>query len=647
MKISTDTIRRVQERADILEVVEDFLPLKKKGHNWWALSPFTDEKTPSFSVSPAKGIYKCFSTGKGGDAISFVMEMEGLGFIEAIRYLAKKYQIEIEEEELSPEEISVQSEKESLLIVLNYAKDFFKHNLSEEEEGQSIGLSYFRERGFTQEVIQKFDLGYSLNQWDALLKAGVAKGYQKDLLEKAGLIICKENKEYDRFRGRVTFPIHNISGRVIAFGARTLKKDDKPKYLNSPETEVYHKSDILYGIFQAKQSIRNEDNSYLVEGYTDVLSLYQAGIENVVASSGTSLTSNQIGLIKRYSQNVTILYDGDTAGINASLRGVDLILERGMNVRVVIFPEGEDPDSYCQKLGGAAFKDYLQEHSQDFILFKTQLHLKEAGNDPIKRAGIIRSIVESIAKIPDPIRQSVFYKECSNLLNIEENILIEEGKKIALSEQRKQQKRAQWKEERQALPGEFQDAPVTPNQDSALVEEAPAVYDEKLNVQEREYLRLLVNYGHLTVDEEIRICDYLMEEIQGIEFHSPTYFEIFKLYKKEVDAGKQVDDQRMLQICKPEHKTLIVDLLVTKEEISQHWERLNIVIPKQDEDLSKVLYTNILRLKYRLSEKLCNTYIQKIAAATSDEKRDENMKLYMEFLKDKTSIAKELGMVIS
>ncbi|WP_310588873.1 DNA primase [Flectobacillus sp. BAB-3569] len=414
MRLDQETIERIKQAAQVADVIGDYVSLKKKGANLWACCPFHGEKSPSFSVSPAKGIYKCFGCGKAGDSVRFIMDIEGLGYGEALRHLAKKYSIAIQESPLTDEQLQAQNARESLYIALNYAKNYYQNNLFQHEEGQSIGYPYFKERGFSDKTIKAFELGYSLDIWDAFTRDALKNGYSIDVLEKAGLTIRKpeENKMFDRFRNRVIFPIHNVSGKTIAFGARILKADkNQPKYLNSPETEVYHKSNILYGIYQAKNAIRSKDVCYLVEGYTDVISLYQAGIENVVASSGTSLTLEQIRLIARFTQNITVLYDGDPAGIKASLRGMDMILEEGLNVKLVVFPQGEDPDSYVQKIGSDAFVQYITDHASDFITFKAELFLKEAGNDPFKRAELIKDMVGSISRIPDSIKRSVFFKK--------------------------------------------------------------------------------------------------------------------------------------------------------------------------------------------------------------------------------------------
>ena len=408
--ISRITIDEIKNRIDIVDVVGDFVSLKRSGQNYKALSPFTNEKTASFYVVPSKGIFKDFSSGKGGDAITFVMEHEGMSYMEALKYLGKKYGVEIKEEESSPKDQLAQSERDSLYIVMNYAKEYFKEMLLSHEEGKGIGLSYFRERGFNDRNIEKFDLGYTLNEWHGLEKTALKNGYSLEVLEKSGLIIKKEDgRTYDRFRGRVVFPVHNLSGKVIAFGARILTKEkDQPKYINSPETEIYHKSHVLYGMFQAKNEIRKHDFCYLVEGYTDVISLHQAGIENVVASSGTALTEEQIKLMRRFTENVTVLFDGDAAGIKAALRGIDLVLKGGLNVRIVLLPDGEDPDSFSKKMSSTELSQYLKSHSKDFISFKIELYSADAARDPIKKAELIRDIVTSITAIPDPLKRTVY-----------------------------------------------------------------------------------------------------------------------------------------------------------------------------------------------------------------------------------------------
>jgi DNA primase len=557
-------------------------------------------------VSPAKGIYKCFGCGKAGDAIKFVMEVEGVSYPEALRHLAKKYNIEIPEAAPDPEEIQRQSQIDSLYIVLNFAKEFYQKNLLDTDEGRSIGVSYFKERGFRESTIKTFDLGYSLSSWDALSKAALSKGYQADILERAGLLIRKEGgRQYDRFRERVIFPIHNLSGRVIAFGARILKADKtQPKYLNSPETEVYHKSRVLYGIYQAKNAIRQEDNCYLVEGYTDVISLHQAGIANVVASSGTSLTTEQIRLIARFTKNITVLYDGDPAGIKAALRGVDMVLEEGLAVKVVVFPNNEDPDSYVQKVGPVAFREYIVKTGTDFITFKTKLALAEAANDPFKRAGVIKEIVHSIAKIPDSIQRAVFYKQTANLLEVDEGTLLAEGNKLLLKDRAAGEKAAEKKQfarDRAPAPPRAKDPsrdnypPQPPPPDYYAPPPADDYYlppddfymppdygslpdvlppdvslppdyadpgappDEteprKSSVvyQEEESIRLLLTYAdHVLEGTSDTLSEYILREVEELEFSTPLYARIITLFREELGRGRVIGGDFFLRHDDPE-----------------------------------------------------------------------------------------------
>ena len=444
--ISQTTIDNVFETARVEEVIGDFVVLKKSGSNFKGLSPFSDERSPSFMVSPAKQLWKDFSSGKGGSVISFLMEHEHFSYPEAIKYLANKYGIEVEETERSDEEKEQATQKENLFIVSDYAKDYFNRTLLNIEEGKAIGLSYFKERGFTSETIQKFSLGYSLDKWGAFTDTAIKKGYQLEFLEKTGLTIVKGEKQFDRFKGRVIFPILSMSGRTLGFGGRILTNDKKAaKYLNSPESDIYHKSDVLYGIYQAKQAIAKEDNCYLVEGYTDVLQFNQTGITNVVSSSGTALTPNQIRLISRLTNNVTVLYDGDEAGLRASIRGIDLILEQGMNVKICTFPEGEDPDSFAKKNTLESLKLYLDDNATDFINFKAALLVSQTKNDPIKRAETVREILVSISKIPDDIKKEVYIQECARIMNIDESILYNTLAQILKKDKNDLQKRQQKK----------------------------------------------------------------------------------------------------------------------------------------------------------------------------------------------------------
>src|ERR1700748_300942 len=475
--ITKSTIDRIMEATDIVEVIGEFVQLKKRGANYVGLSPFANERTPSFTVSPAKGIFKDFSSGKGGSAVTFLMEHEKFTYPEALKWLAKKYGIEVEETVETAENKEAENHRESLMIVSAYAAKFFHESLLESDEGKNIGLSYFKERGFSNETIKKFELGYSPDQWEAFTGQALKDSYQEEFLVESGLSVKRDNGTlYDRYRGRVMFPIHGFTGRVIAFGGRTLKTDKNvPKYVNSPESEIYQKSNVLYGLFFAKKAIRDEDNCYLVEGYADVLSVHQAGIENVVASSGTSLTVEQIRLISRFTKNITILYDGDAAGIKASLRGLDMILEEGLNVKVVLFPDGHDPDSYVRSVGTNAFKKHIEDNKKDFILYKTDLLLTDAGTDPIKRAEIIREIVESLAKITDSIKASVFIKECSYQLQIDERALLSELNKMRMAKAKKDS------QQQYSRP-----APV----DEPLFDEPDVVVEKDESNQEKEIIRL-------------------------------------------------------------------------------------------------------------------------------------------------------------
>ena len=644
MSLSKLTTDKVKERVDIVEVIGDYVPLKKKGQNMWACCPFHGEKTPSFSISPSKQIYKCFGCGKAGDPIQFVMDIEGIGFQEAIRQLAGKYGIEVEEEaNLSPEQNLEQNERESLFIATNFAKDFFIKNL-DTEEGKSIGVSYFKERGFSPQIIQKFDLGYALDGWDNFLKAAKAAGYQEDILLKAGLILQKEGEPerlYDRFRNRVTFTIHNVSGKAIGFGARILTKDkNQPKYINSPETPIYHKSDVLYGMFQAKKAIRDFDNCFLVEGYTDVVSLHLSGIENVVASSGTSLTEGQIKLIRRFTNQVTVLYDGDPAGIKASLRGIDLLLEGGLNVKAVVFPEGEDPDSYSRKVGSQAFQQYLKKESRDFIGFKIGLYKEEIEQDPIRKAGIIREVVQSIGKIPDPIIRSVYAKEASNLLAIEEEIIHAELNKILLKTQKEQFERAK---EEKAIEESIDELVAAP-------EEIPS--EGTILLQERETMRLLINYGSIRLDaQKVHFSQYVMEEIKEIAFQTPIYQKMLQVFKEQGVSGNIPTDELFLNHSDTEIRQEAIALVTQRHEVSNHWkDKFQIFIQLESDDLATTAFKSILRLKRRFLQKMMEEAMAKIKEAEAMQLQEaevnELLELYLELKKFKFKIDKELGIVI-
>lgn len=635
--ISRDTIERIREAIDIVELIGDYVDLKKAGTNYKGLSPFTNEKTPSFVVSPAKNIFKCFSTGKGGDGLSFIMEVEGYSYPEALRHLAQRYGIEIEEKKMSPQEMEQKTERESLLIVLNYAKDFYKNILNNTTEGKSIAQSYFKERGFSADTVNDFDLGYAKDEWSALLDAALKEQYTQEFLEKSGLILKNDKgRVYDRFRGRVIFPIHNTTGRTIAFGARILTNEKgQPKYINSPETEVYHKSDVLYGIYQAKNEIRNKGNCYLVEGYTDVISLYQAGVKNVVASSGTSLTKEQIKLVKRYTNNITVLYDGDSAGIKASLRGIDMILEQGMNVSSVVFPEGEDPDSYVRKIGGEAFSDYLETTKQDFISFKTSLFLDDAKDDPVKKAEIVNSIVESIAKIPDAIQRSMFFKKCSTLLGVDEMLLISAHNKILLKNRQKEQK--------------FEEHAPTeiPVEERHPVPPVEVVDYERQGMleMEGEMLRVLMMYGNQELLEEGGyLGEYILKEIEDIHFDNPVYASIITQIKNQFEQGNTFLISDFTTSEDETVKKAVIDLLATRYEVSEKWESFQIYVKEESDNLEQVVRKTILRLKLRKVRLLIKQIEEKLIAA-DDSVIEELLMEQIVLKKMEMAIAKSLGNV--
>lgn len=636
--ISQSTIEEIKNRIDIVDVVGDFVNLKKSGSSYKALSPFTSEKTPSFFVVPSKGIFKCFSSGKGGDAIRFIMEVDGLSYIEALKFLANKYGIEVQEEEMTDEQQEAQNKRESLYIILNFAAEYFMDLLFNHEEGKSIGLTYFHERGFSDETIKKFQLGYSLNIWDGFHKAALDKGYEENLIEEAGLIIRKEeNKVYDRFRGRVIFPIQNITGKVIAFGARILTSDKKqPKYINSPETELYHKSHVLYGIHQAKQAIRLKDTCFIVEGYTDVISMHQAGVENVVSSSGTALTPDQVKLIKRYTENVTVLFDGDAAGIRASLRGIDILLEEGMNVKAVTLPEGEDPDSYSKSLSTTAFQHFLEDKAVDFIRFKTSLLMNEVENDPVKKANVIKEIVQSISKISDGIKRSVYIKECSDLLNITESVLIVELNKLLKESQKKPANQLE------VIPTE-EEVPIEDKQVESLD------IARIIAIQEKESIRLMLNYGQEVLNgKEIgsqKVIEYFINEAEEIQFTYPIYNRIFKTIKERFLEGLPTDVSYFMDSEDEEIRKVVVELSAPKYEISDNWEsKYKIHVPRELEILKDVTYTNILRLKFRVIQHLIEEETEKLKNKTT-ENIDEILEEISHMKSMEVEIAKILGNV--
>lgn len=626
----------------------------------WACCPFHGEKSPSFSVSPAKGIYKCFGCSKAGDSVRFVMDIEGIGYPEALKQLAKKYGIEIVEEEYTDEQQAIQNARESLFLVLEHAKNYYQKYLKDSPEGQAIGLSYFKERGFNTATIDAFELGFSPNAWGQFTEDSQKQGFELQYLEAAGLTIVKESEEndkpakiYDRFRERVIFPIHNVSGKVIAFGARILKADKtQPKYINSPETEVYHKSNVLYGLFQAKNAIRNADNVYLCEGYTDVISLHQAGIKNVVASSGTSLTTEQIRLIDRFTKNITVLYDGDAAGIKASLRGMDMILEEGLNVKLASFPEGEDPDSYVRKIGSEAFEKYISEKATDFIEYKTDLAITEVGNDPVKKAELIKDIVESISKIPDSIKKMAFYQRTAQKMGISEELLIAEGNKITLRDRKAKEKTLQQGKNQNTdfVPLPEGVDPFHPDfEPNPEPEAADLLKEDSLFYQEKECFRILINYGHLPFDihnPELKVGQYILDELEEITFENEPFAQMLTDIKNKFNFEKPLLDyfnDNSDDIVKNE----AIGLALEKYNLSENWDKMHhIIVNNETDDLHDLAYFNLLRIKKCKNQSKMRLLKQKLKDTTDVDEQLLILADFAEAKKIEMYYANELGNVV-
>jgi len=640
--ISRSTIDRVFETARVEEVIGEFVQLKKAGSNFKGLSPFTDEKSPSFMVSPVKQIWKDFSTGKGGNAVSFLMEHEHYSYPEAIKFLAKKYNIEIEETVQSDQEKEQMNERESMFLVSNFAKDYFQDVLLNSTQGKAIGLSYFKERGFREDIIKKFDLGYCLDTWDSFTNEALKKGYDIKYLASTGVTIVRENKQFDRFKGRVMFPIHSMSGRILGFGGRTLSSDKKTaKYVNSPESDIYHKSKILYGIYQAKKEIAKQDNCFLVEGYTDVISFYQSGIENVVASSGTALTSDQIRLVNRLTKNITVLFDGDAAGIRASIRGIDLILEQGMNVKVVTFPDGEDPDSFAKKHSEVALREYLEESSQDFINFKVSLLMKEASNDPVKKAGLIRDIVTSISKIPDSIQREVYVQECSRIMEISERVLFSELAQL-ISKNTKDFNKNQQKDK--------QSFEVVKKQTEQLKEV------DSLFILEREIIRILLLFGNqetdfvdfIEVEDEEGIMHlekekytnqvskelYLNLQDDEIEFSNEIFQSIYYEMIHQLNQEDKIEMEAFINHPNTNISSIVTSILMDDEKYTlSDWERKNIFVTDSEEVLSKLVTDAILNLRRILIDKKIQQLINPKEGASVENTDLEMIQNYTELKK--------------
>ncbi|TDQ06556.1 DNA primase [Pedobacter metabolipauper] len=654
--INQDTINKIMDTARIEEVVGDFVSLKKRGTSLIGNCPFHNEKTPSFNVSVTKGIYKCFGCGKGGDAVHFIMDHEKYSYPEALKFLANKYNIEVEETVQSPQNIELQNARESLYIVSEYAANFFANELWTGEDGRAIGLSYFKERGFREDIVKKFQLGYSPDVWDALINGAVAAGHKEEYLEKTGLAIRNDKgKLYDRFRGRVMFPIHNFTGRIIGFGGRTLKTDKNvPKYVNSPESDIYHKSNVLYGLFHAKKAIRETDNCYLVEGYADVLSVHQAGVENVVASSGTSLTTEQIRMIGRFTENVTILYDGDAAGIKASLRGLDMILEEGLNVKVVSFPDGHDPDSYMHHVGAGDFKKYIENNRKDFILYKANILLKEAGSDPIKRAGIIRDIVESIAKIPDDIKASVFIRECSNLLQVEERVLLSELNKMRAAKFKKASagnntsfaQQSQY----QAHPQDGPPDNLFENPDPFSQPESDASPDND-QLQEQEIVRLLLAFGHELVNwdkiDNMYIGSFIMQNLSDVVFEDGLCKRIIETYRDEIENGHLPVANQFIKGQDREIANLAITLSTSPYSLSENWyNKHKIYVRDETVNLKATILGGIFHLKKRKVDRMLLQILSEIKTEIDPVNQEILMGRYSFIKGVEKEISKFLGSVI-
>ena len=612
--IHKSTIDAVFETARLEEVIGDFVQLKKSGSNFKGLSPFTEERTPSFMVSPVKQIWKDFSSGKGGNVIAFLMEHEHFSYPEAIRYLAKKYNIEIEETEQNQEQKAAASARESMYLVSSFALGFFQNSLWETTSGKAIGLSYFKERGFTDETIRDFQLGYSPNEWSAFTDAAVKAGYQLDFLEKTGLTIVKEDKKFDRFKGRVMFPIHSMSGRVLGFGGRILISDKKAaKYVNSPESEIYNKSKVLYGLYQGKQTITKEDNCLLVEGYTDVIQMHQRGVKNVVSSSGTALTPEQIRLIRRLTPNITVLFDGDAAGLRASLRGIDLILEAGMNVRVCSFPEGEDPDSFARTHTKEELEVFLSENAKDFIQFKAALLVNEAANDPIKKSETIREMVQSIAKIPDRIKQEVYVRSCAALMDISEEALFATLAQVVQKNTTK--------------PSQYKSA-----QPMRVVSEEKQIPRVSTRFElEKNIIKILLLYGNeevefhepiLQADEKSgdlkmitskvksRVFEKIYLDLQQdeIDFTTSTFKLLYPKILNALSSQEKMQMDSFVSNLSPELATEVSDLLLQDEQYTLHdWERKNIFVLDKSKSLSKWVHEIILRFRCQLIDEKVST----------------------------------------
>lgn len=634
--IKPETIQKIFESAHVEEVVGDFVSLKKRGVNYIGLCPFHNEKTPSFVVSPAKGIYKCFGCGKAGNSVNFIMEHEHYSYPEALRFLAKKYNIEIEEEALTPEMQQQIDERESLFAVNTFVNGYFQENLFNSDEGKAIGLSYFKERGFLEVTIKKFQLGYAIDKWDDYSKHAIDNGFKKEILFKTGLSIDKGEHIMDRFRGRVMFPIHNLTGKVIGFGGRILSKDKSTaKYVNSPQSEIYDKSKTLYGIYFARNAILKQNRCYLVEGYTDVISMHQAGIENVVASSGTSLTVEQIKLIKRFTPNITILYDGDPAGIKASFRGIDLILEQGLNVKIVLFPEGDDPDSFVRSHPTSEVEEFITNGASDFISFKARLLLEETTGDPAARAGLIKDMVETISHIPDQISRTVYTQECSTIMDVPEQTLVNELNKILRSKYRKKIRATEQE---------------VPNEQIVRTETVKEFDKLDTSFQEQEIIRLLLTYGDKFFTEEDKeteetvqqnVAQYVVGDLttEGITFTNETLSKIFKEYQHALGQDEILRASHFVNHSDADVAALSIELISTPYELSVNWEKNKIYVKTEEDVLKTLTKTTILALK----EKYISRQLKEIETMLKEDMDEDKQMELMSFYKQLKEVHKRIN----
>ncbi|MDP4268109.1 MAG: DNA primase [Bacteroidota bacterium] len=651
--INKETIDNIIEACRIEEVVGDFVSLKKRGVNMIGLCPFHNEKTPSFTVSPTKGIFKCFGCGKAGNSVNFIMEHEKISYPEALRYLAHKYNIEIAEEhtDFSPEEIQKNSEKESLYIVHAFAQKYFSSVLFDTEEGLSIAMSYFKERGFNEDIIRKFQLGYNPDKYSEFSKNALSNGYNPEYLIKSGISYKKDDELIDRFRGRVIFPVHNITGRVIAFGGRILTSDkSKAKYVNSPETEIYHKSNILYGIYFAKKSIIEQDNCYLVEGYTDVISLHQTGIENVVASSGTSLTTEQIRLIHRYTNNITILYDGDDAGIKASFRGIDMILEEGMNVKIVLFEDKEDPDSFARKNSSEIVKNFIANNAKDFIKFKTNLLLKDTQNDPVKKAALIKEIISSVAIIPEPITRSLYIHECSEMLDVEEQTLLNELNKYLRS------KFSRLKQEK-----EKEDVISEVLEDTVHTEKQFDLVNSSNEYHEKEIIKYLLFYGNNEInfpskDEfghdvmlSYKVASYIINDLNndGLTLQTPIYKAILDEFSSGIENGVIPDQNYFIFHQNKEISETCTNIIYNPYHLSSKWtEKHNVYITSEDMVLDDAVINLINSFKLNRINEMISEIQKEIKAKNNSDDTLELLEKQMQLIMIKKTISDVLSRVV-